>query len=135
MNCGSRTIRQWYDNVGTSEHDQINHVLDVSEAVRTPDNSRIRFMTDADEATQKKIAEGSCRLHYGEVGTMIHTKLYLLCNESTEEYRVITGSANFSEAAFSTENKNYETIRIDNNKDLFLTDFFHEPHARDFSRE
>lgn len=38
MNCGSRTIRQWYDNVGTSEHDQINHVLDVSEAVRTPDN-------------------------------------------------------------------------------------------------
>ena len=38
MNCGSRAIRQWYDNVGTSEHDQINHVLDVSEAVRTPDN-------------------------------------------------------------------------------------------------
>lgn len=83
--------------------------------------SRIRFMTDADETTQEKIANGSCRLHYGEVGTMIHSKLYLLRNEATGKYRVITGSANFSEAAFSTENKNYEIIRIDDDKDLFLT--------------
>ena len=35
---GSRAIRQWYNNIGTSEHDQIDHVLDVSEAIRTPDN-------------------------------------------------------------------------------------------------
>lgn len=54
---------------------------------------------------------------------VIHSKIYLLSNKKLGNYRVITGSANLSMAAFSNQKDQYEEINISDNKedyDLYL---------------
>lgn len=47
---------------------------------------------------------------------IIHSKIYLLSNKKLNNYRVITGSANLSLAAFSNTKDQYEEINISDNK-------------------
>lgn len=54
---------------------------------------------------------------------IIHSKIYLLANKKKHNYRIITGSANLSLAAFSNQKDQYEEIVIEDNKakyDLYL---------------
>lgn len=80
---------------------------------------RCRYLLDADEETQEKILSGRCQVRFGKIGVMIHDKIYLMKNDETKKYRVVIGSANFSQSAFSSENKNYENIRIDDDEKLY----------------
>lgn len=77
------------------------------------------FFNSLSGAAKNKIVDGCMNIRYGRAGVMIHDKIYLLANDDTNDYRVIMGSANFSASAFNAENKNYENIRIDDNKDLY----------------
>lgn len=47
---------------------------------------------------------------------IMHSKIYLLSNPELNNYRVITGSANLSLAAFSNHKNQYEEIVISDNK-------------------
>jgi len=52
---------------------------------------------------------------------LIHDKIFLLANEDRKNYRVVTGSANFTNAALNVASKehNFESIRIDDSKSLY----------------
>lgn len=47
---------------------------------------------------------------------IMHSKIYLLSNKQQNRYRVITGSANLSLAAFSSDKNQYEEIIISDDK-------------------
>ena len=52
----------------------------------------------------------------GNIEVMIHDKIFLLSNTEKSLYRVVTGSANFTNAAFE---KNFETVRVDDSEELY----------------
>ena len=47
---------------------------------------------------------------------VIHSKIFLLSNERLNNYRVITGSANLSQAAFSNNKDQFEDIVVSDSK-------------------
>lgn len=54
---------------------------------------------------------------------VIHSKIFLLSNERLNNYRVITGSANLSQAAFSNNKDQFEDIIVSDSKkdyDLYV---------------
>ena len=89
----------------------------VSENLKS--NDSVKFFNDLPDETKNLVVEDNIKIRYGKPGVMIHDKIYLLSNEKTGEYRVIIGSANFSTAAFNSENHNFENIRIDDSQNLY----------------
>lgn len=83
-----------------------------------PENGAL-FFNSLSSSSKNKVINGALNIRYGRAGVMIHDKIYLLSNENKNKYRVIIGSANLSVSAFDNENKNYENIRIDDDKEIF----------------
>lgn len=79
---------------------------------------RINFWNNLEEETKENVQKNGIEIRFAKPRMRIHTKLYLLKN-AKGDYRVVMGSANFSENAF-TKNRQFKDILIfDNNKRLF----------------
>ena len=86
----------------------------------------VNFFNDLPDKVKDSLIEERLQIRYGKQGVMIHDKIYLMANEKTSEYRVIIGSANFSNSAFNRDNFNFENVRVDDSKklyDLYLARF------------
>lgn len=84
------------------------------------------FFKEVDDDIKEKIVNNTVSIRYANLGTIIHSKLYLLSNSINGAKRVIIGSANFTESAFSKEVKQYEEVVVfDDNiyYDLYLSRF------------
>ena len=79
---------------------------------------KISFWNGLDEESRQQVIQNRLDIRYGATNVIIHDKIYLLKNDKTKEYRVIIGSANFSNSAFCGKNQ-FENIRIDDDKNLF----------------
>jgi len=55
-------------------------------------------------------------LRIGKNEMTIHDKIFLLSDAEKNLYRVVTGSANFTNAAFES---NFETVRVDDSKEIY----------------
>jgi len=82
-------------------------------------NKRSSFFDSMVDEAKEMVVTDALRIRFSKEHTMIHTKLYLLSNEQTQQYRIIIGSANFSAAAFSNENRNFELIAVSDKKEDF----------------
>ncbi len=85
----------------------------LNESIRTriqSDGDKM-FSALSDDA-KSKIVDQSLSIRYSVANTIIHSKLYLLSNSSTGKNRVIVGSANLTESAFSNSIHQYEDVLV-----------------------
>lgn len=81
------------------------------------------FFKGLDDNTKEKVVNNIVSVRYADIGTLIHSKIYLLSNTKTGAKRVIIGSANLTESAFNNDIKQYEDVLVfDDEKyfDLYL---------------
>lgn len=74
------------------------------------------------ESFSRTLQEKVCESQFSvlvPVAKTIHTKLYLMDNEETGETRIVIGSANLSNQAFSNNSNQFELIEIRDNSELF----------------
>lgn len=84
------------------------------------------FFKELGDNVKEKIMNNTISIRYANIGTIIHSKLYLLSNSTTGAKRVIVGSANFTESAFNENVKQYEELIVfddDGYYDLYLSRF------------
>lgn len=67
------------------------------------------------------VVENNLDIRYANVGNIIHSKLYLLDNYKTGAKRVIIGSANLTESAFSNQISQYEEVMVFDDNDIYET--------------
>lgn len=79
---------------------------------------RKRFFDELPDESKDKIIDQSFNMMYSLTGNPIHSKIYLLSHSKTDETRVMIGSANFTQTAFSNT-KQYEELIIFDNSELF----------------
>ena len=101
------------DNVKLSA---IAPMVHQAETIKSLQNRAGREISDRVEA-------GTCKLFF-ENTVRSHQKLYLLANEETGAYRVITGSANLSSAAW-TGDRQKEVIECHEGREAYYS-FMHE---------
>lgn len=70
------------------------------------------FFKDLDDSIKEKVVNSTVQVRYADIGTLIHSKIYLLSNTKNGDKRVIIGSANLSESAFSNDIKQYEDVLV-----------------------
>lgn len=104
--------------LGIDNVDNLNKFSDGITAHLISDEN-VKFFNDLPDETKNLVVENNIKIRYGKPGVMIHDKIYLLANEETADYRVKIGSANFSNSAFNSENRNFENIRVDDSKNLY----------------
>lgn len=78
--------------------------------------SRLKTIQGLSKTTQEKLLEATYEIRYSKKNEPIHSKIFLLEGES--ETRVMIGSANFTETAFSTR-KQYEELYLFDNSPLY----------------
>lgn len=89
----------------------LNSFLDV--------DTRIEFWNALDEEIKEKIINRNLDIRFGNTNVVIHDKIYLLRSSKNKNSRVVVGSANFTNKAFSNDQQ-FENVRIDdNNEELF----------------
>ena len=88
----------------------------LAEAVEI--EKRLDFWNELGDHSKKQAVESRLDIRFGQTDIIIHDKIYLLRNNLSGATRVIIGSANFSNAAFSGNNQ-FENIRIDDDSPLF----------------
>ena len=74
------------------------------------------------ESFSRTLQEKVCESQFSvlvPVAKTIHTKLYLMDNEETGNTRIVIGSANLSNQAFSNNSNQFELIEIRDNSELF----------------
>jgi hypothetical protein len=79
---------------------------------------RIDFWNNLQDDIKEKIQNDSISLRFCSKSP-IHSKIYLMRNKRTEAYRVVVGSANLTEAAFSNQKQFEDIIIFDNDKKKF----------------
>ncbi len=84
------------------------------------------FYKDADKETILKIKNGSLKIYFAPLNTSIHSKLYILKNSTTGNARLILGSANFTENAFSGKRQFEEIIVFDNDYNPAIVKLYEE---------
>jgi len=77
---------------------------------------RIQTFESFSEDIQSKLLQDRYQIRYSKKNDPIHSKIYLL--EGVNETRVMIGSANFTQTAFS-ERKQYEELLVFDNSPLF----------------
>lgn len=83
---------------------------------------RITFWNELEESIKEEIQQKRITLRFTTFGTppiSIHSKIYLLRNQKTDKYRVIIGSANFTQKAFASKNQFEELMIFDDNPELY----------------
>ena len=80
-------------------------------------NKGVEFFKSMNKRAKDMVVENNLDIRYADIGTIIHSKLYLLDNDKTGAKRVIIGSANLTESAFSSKISQYEEVMVfDDNK-------------------
>lgn len=94
--------------------------------------ARCSFFDGMEDDGKDMAVDGRMELRYSKIGDMFHTKFYLLSNSETGETRVVAGSANFSAAAFSQDNKNFESVEVFSDKMRFdsYKEYFDELYSK-----
>ena len=77
---------------------------------------RAEFWNQLDEEVQANIRNNNYSVKYGQVGTSIHSKIYLM--KGMGRTRLVLGSANLTEMAFS-EKKQFEEVLVFDDSPLF----------------
>ena len=99
---------------------------DIQRAFGESVRARMQFDGDklfgalSDEAKEKVINK-SLDIKYSNAGSIIHSKFYLLSNSKNTNKRVIVGSANLTESAFSNTVKQYEDVIVFDDAEYFET--------------
>jgi hypothetical protein len=88
----------------------LNSAIVQGETLRSLQNKWGREISD-------RIEQGKCRLYF-ENTVSSHQKIYLLSDEAAGKYRVITGSANFSDKAWRGD-KQKEVIQVCDDEDSY----------------
>ena len=97
---------------------------DIQRAFGESVRARMQFDGDklfgslSDEAKEKVINK-SLNIKYSHAGSIIHSKFYLLSNSQNDKKRVIVGSANLTESAFSNNIKQFEDVVVFDNAEYF----------------
>lgn len=84
-------------------------------------NKGIEFFKFMGAKAKDMIVDNKLDIRYAELGSIIHSKLYLLENENTGARRVIIGSANLTESAFNNNIRQYEEVMVFDNEDVYDT--------------
>lgn len=71
-----------------------------------------KLFGDLPDYAKSRIVDKSLSLRYSISDTIIHSKIYLLSNSLTGKNRVILGSANLTESAFSNKVSQYEDVIV-----------------------
>ena len=82
------------------------------------------FFKSLDKTTLEKIANGKIRIRFSNLGSMIHSKIYILSNSKTRDARVMMGSANYSASAFGNSKQYEELLVYDSEYNKKFTDFY-----------
>ncbi len=87
-------------------------------------SSTDEMLKSLDRESLKKIADGSISVRFAEIGSMIHSKIYILSDSKSGRARVAVGSANFSVRAFGGEKQFEELIVCDSDYNPDFTKHF-----------
>ena len=82
------------------------------------------FFKSLDKTTLKKIAENKIRVRFAGIGSMIHSKIYILSDSKVGKTRVMIGSANYSLSAFGSSKQYEELLVYDSEYNAKLTEFY-----------
>ncbi len=93
------------------EKGDVKRAFDESIRARLQAEGEKLFFDLSDDA-KKKVLNKSLTVRYSLANTIIHSKLYLLSNSKTGKKRVIIGSANLTESAFSNDVQQYEDVLV-----------------------
>ncbi len=103
--------------LGINDSDLLNnftHSLDKLLNIK----DRVDFWNSLNDKVKESIAQDNILIRFSS-NFPIHSKLYLLKNTSTDNTRVVLGSANLTDAAFSNTKQFEDIIIIDNDLSLF----------------
>ena len=93
------------------EKGDVKRAFDESIRARLQGDGQKLFSNLSDDA-KNRIINKTLSLRYSLSNTIIHSKIYLLSNSSTGNNRVILGSANLTESAFSNDVHQYEDVMV-----------------------
>lgn len=100
------------------EKGDVKRAFDESVRARMQSEGDKLFDSLSDEAKQR-IIERNIIVRYSLTDTIIHSKFYILSNRFTGANRVIVGSANLTESAFSNGVNQFEDILVFDNSEYF----------------
>ena len=113
----------------TKEYEKIELLLGIEDNVNAdkfifdPKFTSDFFQSLPDD-TIKKIRNKSIRIHYTRPGITIHSKIYIQRDSKTNNMRVMIGSANYSNKAFSNNNQFEELLVYDSNYNSKITEYY-----------
>lgn len=84
-------------------------------------NKGVEFFKSMNKRAKDMVVENNLDIRYADVGNIIHSKLYLLDNDRTGAKRVIIGSANLTESAFSNKISQYEEVLVFDDNEIYET--------------
>lgn len=82
-----------------------------------PENA-IAFWNGLTRSLQEKVAQGKVKVRYPQANVAIHSKIYMLKKSTTKASRLMIGSANLTDTAF-TERPQFEELLVYDNSPLF----------------
>ena len=100
------------------EKGDVKRAFDESVRARMQ-NEGEKFFTNLSDSAKEKIIDRTIKVKYSTSDTIIHSKFYLLSNSETNETRVIFGSANLTESAFSNQIHQFEDVIVFDNDSIF----------------
>ena len=117
-------ISQNYDEadiiLGLSTTDFKNGLIEVRNQ-KISKKSREQLFANISDYTREKLVDKTLTVSYGNKGTLIHSKFYLLYND--EHTRIIYGSANMSRQAFDERIKQAEIVAYFDDEDELVEHF------------
>lgn len=84
-------------------------------------NKGVEFFKYMEPKAKNMVVENAIIVKYAELGSVIHSKLYLLESSKTGATRVIIGSANLTESAFNNKIHQYEEVMVFDDDAVFET--------------
>lgn len=82
-------------------------------------NESLQFLSELDTPVKKQVIDKKIQVKVPKPGNVIHSKFYLLSNDTTKETRLIIGSANLFSQAFEPQYNQFEEVLIYDNSPLF----------------
>jgi hypothetical protein len=77
------------------------------------------FFKGLDNSIKEKVVNNYLNVRYADLGTLIHSKIYLLSNSKTGTKRVVIGSANLTESAFNNDIPQYEDVIVFDEENIY----------------
>jgi hypothetical protein len=92
----------------------------------------ISFLNEPEIEIRKKIKNEDIKIMYANLGSVIHSKIYLLKDKNGNISRVIIGSANFTERALKGKNQFEELLVYDRSYNSVICDLYAERYKEIF---